>query len=244
MTMPDFRIYLRQMTASIPSELGIECPDLEQAYLEVCAAIPEMAHDMLVAGRNPMTCVVDIHDKEGRLLMQVPFAEVLPSPASRIRRARRQPQDGGGADRAREDRAVSSFRQMFGGLPVSCRLLSLDLRFVEINAACVRSGNTGADSVRGKFILDVYGDVTEDLRSQSRKFFALAQAGAVSEIVDFPYPMVDEEGRMTKGWWSGRVWPIYDDDDKMVGLVNWAESSLRPKADGITIVRIASASTR
>ena len=52
--MPTFRCDLARRATVEPDEMGMECADLHQSYLQVCAAIPDIARDLLIAGEDPM----------------------------------------------------------------------------------------------------------------------------------------------------------------------------------------------
>lgn len=65
----------------------------------------------------------------------------------------------------------------------------------------------------------------------------------MSEVIDLPYLVLDEAGQTANGWWNARIWPIFDDDDRLLGLVEWAEPFTRPTAQAGTLVRIAPGSS-
>jgi hypothetical protein len=75
--MPLFRFHLRSLAGLEHDDIGLECPDLETAYLEACHTIPEMAVDLVRKGVNPMSHAFEITDAAGQVLLKVPFAERL-----------------------------------------------------------------------------------------------------------------------------------------------------------------------
>jgi hypothetical protein len=60
-----------------PDELGLELPDLETAYLEAFQAAQQMWTELLAERSNPLVRAFEIADAEGRILLTVPFSEVL-----------------------------------------------------------------------------------------------------------------------------------------------------------------------
>lgn len=86
--MTVFYAHLRTATDTRRDEIGIEFVDLDAAYLDVCKAIPDSARDLLREGKDPMACAYAIHDEAGRLLMDVPFTDVLSSGEAILHRAR------------------------------------------------------------------------------------------------------------------------------------------------------------
>ncbi|MGW8788733.1 DUF6894 family protein, partial [Heyndrickxia sporothermodurans] len=75
---------LRTPNGLDPDEDGLVMADLETAYLQAYASIPDMAAELMQQGLNPMPYSFVIADAAGEALMEVPFAE-------RWRDPRRQP---------------------------------------------------------------------------------------------------------------------------------------------------------
>jgi uncharacterized protein DUF6894 len=63
-------------------ELGLELPDLDTAYLEAFRGAQEMWTELLAEGSDPFSRAFEIADADGRVLLTVPFREVL----DRVRR--------------------------------------------------------------------------------------------------------------------------------------------------------------
>lgn len=75
--MPRFFFHLRSPDSFSTDETGTEFSCLEDAYLETCDAILEMAMERLRARQNPTKDAFEIADEQGNVLMEVPFSEVL-----------------------------------------------------------------------------------------------------------------------------------------------------------------------
>src|SRR3978361_422311 len=75
--MPQYFFHLRSTATTQRDELGSEFSDLDAAYLATCQAITGMALDLSNACGAPKPYVFDIPDAAGRVLMQVPFGEML-----------------------------------------------------------------------------------------------------------------------------------------------------------------------
>ena len=80
--MPLFFFHLRKRDCLERDDIGVECADLDVAYLQACETIPDLSADLLREGHDPMACAFEISSGNGMLLMQVPFDE-------RVRRRRR-----------------------------------------------------------------------------------------------------------------------------------------------------------
>lgn len=242
--MPVFKLHLRRRAVVEPDDLGMEFPDLHHAYLAVYKAIPDEAREMLVAGQDPMVCAYIICDDKGRRLLEVRFDEILSPAEWRIRRARPGPHAGVRSERARDDLALSNFRRMFAAVNVGCVLMTPELQVVEMNEFGAAHSHVDPEAIRGTSILDIFVDLKGTPKQHFTQFMSLARAGATSEVIDLPYYVLDEAGQTANGWWNARTWPIFDDDDHLLGLVEWAEPFTRPTTGGTTLVRIAPGSTR
>ena len=86
--MPIFHLHFCDGRQTFPSDVGIEFPDLEKAYLQVCVAIPDIARDLLLKRQDPLGASYIITDGAGRFLMTVPFTDVLSPAEWRIAKAR------------------------------------------------------------------------------------------------------------------------------------------------------------
>ncbi|MDR7038872.1 MULTISPECIES: DUF6894 family protein [Methylobacterium] len=87
--MPRYYFHLRTRDALQWDPEGVCFPGLDEAYLDVCQAVREIAVEYLQTGRprTEVRCYAfEITDAEGRLLMDVPFTEVLDGLSSRPRR--------------------------------------------------------------------------------------------------------------------------------------------------------------
>ena len=67
-----------------PDDLGMDLPDLDSAYLEAFQAAQDMWTELLAQRSDPLIRSFEIADERGRLLLTLPFVEVLD-------RARRRP---------------------------------------------------------------------------------------------------------------------------------------------------------
>jgi hypothetical protein len=78
--VPLFYFHLRTPDGLDPDEDGLVMADLETAYLQACASIPEMAAELAHKGLSPMPYSFVIADAAGETLMEVPFAERMRDP--------------------------------------------------------------------------------------------------------------------------------------------------------------------
>ena len=60
-----------------PDEIGLDLPDLETAYLEAFQAAQEMWSECLAECSDPLLRTFEISDERGRVLLTLPFREVL-----------------------------------------------------------------------------------------------------------------------------------------------------------------------
>lgn len=224
---------------TFPSDLGLEFADLEQAYLEVCAAIPAMARDLLIRRQDPLAASFAIADAGGRTLMTVPFTDVLSPSEWRPTKTRRRPHGGPRSARTRDELALSSFRRMFGSVHAGCVLMTPDMHIVEMNDFGARHSHVDAEAIRGQSIFDVFAGLHGQPKTDFDQFMSLAQAGIGSEVIDLPYLVLDAEGQTANGWWNARTWPIFDDDGRIIGFVEWAEPHTAATQGGKTVVRLS-----
>lgn len=75
--MPRFHVHLRTPDKLERDARGLDRPDLEAVYLEVCRTIPALCADLLHEGKAPLACTFLICDAADTLLMEVPFSERL-----------------------------------------------------------------------------------------------------------------------------------------------------------------------
>lgn len=75
--MPLFYFHLRNPQGLNRDQIGLEFPSVEAAYLEACHTVPEISADLVRKKANPARYAFEITDEDDRLLMEVPFAEVL-----------------------------------------------------------------------------------------------------------------------------------------------------------------------
>src|ERR1700757_2566168 len=75
--MPRFFFHFTSQDAVSRDEVGTVFPSLEAAYLDVCQSALEMSIDKLRVRDDPANDSVEITDESGRLLMDIPFSEVL-----------------------------------------------------------------------------------------------------------------------------------------------------------------------
>lgn len=75
--MPWFYFHLRSPNGLERDDSGLEFPGVEAAYLEACHTVPGMSADLAYQKVDPTRYAFEISDAGGRLLMEVPFTEVL-----------------------------------------------------------------------------------------------------------------------------------------------------------------------
>ncbi|MEE7493777.1 DUF6894 family protein [Methylobacterium oryzae] len=75
--MPLFYFHLRNPEGLNRDRIGLELPSLDAAYLEACHTVPEMSADLVRKKLNPVRYAFEIADDSGRLLLEVPFSEIL-----------------------------------------------------------------------------------------------------------------------------------------------------------------------
>lgn len=231
--MPTFYFHFNDGKETFPSELGLDRRDLEQAYMDACAAVPDMARELLLKRQNPLEASFIIADAQGRKLMTIPFTEVLPPSEWRREKARVRPYGGPRSNSVRDDLALTSFRRMFEAANAGCVLLTPEMTIVEMNEFGARHSNVDADAIRGVSIFDIF-DLHGEPKTNFYKFMSLAQSGVVSEVVDLPYLVQDAHGQTVNGWWNARTWQIFDDDKHLLGFVEWAEPFTAPTRGGKT----------
>lgn len=72
-----YHFHLRIGRELSPDEIGIDMPDLDTAYLEAFQAAQAMWAELLAERSDPMLRSFEIADSDGRVLLVLPFREVL-----------------------------------------------------------------------------------------------------------------------------------------------------------------------
>ena len=72
-----YHFHLRIGRELSPDEIGIDMPDLDTAYLEAFQAAQAMWSELLAERSDPMLRSFEIADSDGRVLLILPFREVL-----------------------------------------------------------------------------------------------------------------------------------------------------------------------
>jgi hypothetical protein len=72
-----YHFHLRIGRELSPDEIGLDMPDLETAYLEAFQAAQAMWSELLAERSDPMLRSFEIADSDGRVLLILPFREVL-----------------------------------------------------------------------------------------------------------------------------------------------------------------------
>jgi hypothetical protein len=72
-----FYFHFRDQGKLSIDDVGMDYTSLEAAYLDAFAAARDMWHERLVEQHDPRDCAFEITDAAGRVLMTLPFAEVL-----------------------------------------------------------------------------------------------------------------------------------------------------------------------
>ena len=72
-----YHFHLRIGRELSPDEIGLDMPDLDTAYLEAFQAAQAMWAELLAERSDPMLRSFEIADSDGRVLLVLPFREVL-----------------------------------------------------------------------------------------------------------------------------------------------------------------------
>jgi hypothetical protein len=127
--MPWFYFHLRTPSGLDEDDIGLELAGIETAYLEACHTVPALSAELAYKKANPARYAFEITDAGGKLLMEVPFSEVLdrgrkpipPSSTARLREA--------ASEMARTASLIRSIRKERAALKVTLaetgRLLAL-----------------------------------------------------------------------------------------------------------------------
>lgn len=75
--MPLFYFNFRDENELLPDANGIVFDSIEEAYLEAFQGAQQIWAEMLQKRKDPMRCAFEIADAAGRVLMVLPFSEVL-----------------------------------------------------------------------------------------------------------------------------------------------------------------------
>jgi hypothetical protein len=102
--IPRFYFRLRCGSTVEEDDTGIEFASLEIAYLEAFRAARDIWHELLVERRDPRRYCFEICDPGGRLLLDLPFMEIL---ESTVQGRSRVPLRGDATNRASRSRGLA-----------------------------------------------------------------------------------------------------------------------------------------
>ena len=77
--MPSFHFNFREGRTLSVDNVGLELDNIEQAYLAAFEAVHDLWREEMRARRDPRRCSFEITDEVGKVLMILPFGEVLES---------------------------------------------------------------------------------------------------------------------------------------------------------------------
>lgn len=234
--MPLFHLRFRSRRGARSDGAGMAFAGLEEAYLHVCATIPDAAQQLLIDGEDPLACAFDIADTSGRTLMEVPFTEVLSRDAWRRMRPPSRPAEGVRSQRARNQMARDLFAQTLNESPMPHALVSLDFELLSLNAAGFAMTGESAERVLGQRVFDSFEGYQGPMSSKLEAFYSLAVQGVKSRVTNLSYRLQTATGPDVTFWSSAMAWPVLDDDGRVLAVVNCAVASATPWADGKCVV--------
>ena len=75
--MRDFFFHLKTPRGLEGSVVPVSCEGPEEAFMEACRVIPQVAAEILRAGHDPMKCEFVIRNLRGEEMFTVPFSELI-----------------------------------------------------------------------------------------------------------------------------------------------------------------------
>ncbi len=235
--MPLFHINFRNGVGTRADDACILFPDLDNAYLHVCATIPDAAQKILLKGEDPLACAFVIADTAGQTLMDVPFSEVLTRRDWRRERAPSRPAESPRSPRARALLARRIFTRSLGDSPIPHALVSLDFELMNMNDAGFALTGEAPERVLGQRVFDTFEGYQGPMSERLEAFYGLAARGLKARVTNLRYDMVGESGPI-RFWSQALAWPILDDDGRVLAIVNCAVASPKPWADGKCTVMV------
>lgn len=144
--MVRFYFHLRLDGRVEKDEQGLNCTDVHEAYLAACRAIPELSASLLARGCDPLRLSLDIATRDGVVVMEVPFAEVL-RPRARRRSGLIIPRT-----RSAMITAGEKYRAVFEEAPFGAVIMTPDLEYVSVNRVATEITSESDETVRGLFL--------------------------------------------------------------------------------------------
>ncbi|EIM26815.1 DUF6894 family protein [Microvirga lotononidis] len=76
--MPRFFFHIRDVRLGLSrDELGLDCPDVEAAYLEACRAGLDLRHEFVARGQSPQDFSIVIANAAHEFVSELPFTVVF-----------------------------------------------------------------------------------------------------------------------------------------------------------------------
>jgi PAS domain S-box-containing protein len=229
--MPRFFFNFRGPDGLEPDEIGLELPGVDAALWEARRSAPGIFGELIAQGRDLTHCGFEIVNSSGRLVLDIPFTDLLgDGRGSRSFAPRRTltPWAWGRAHRSHAEmgRAPADlYRQVFATMPEPTVILTLQLKVIGANQAYLEATGIRAESLVDHFVCEVFPrnpDLAEatDAAAMLASFERALAAGGRDEAPPLRYDLRTGDGAWRKRYWRVTSWPIADDTGAVVALAN------------------------
>jgi PAS domain-containing protein len=212
-----------------PDDIGMDLPGSDAAFQEARRAAPGILGELVAQGHDPTTCGFRIANGAGRVVMEVPFLELVGGEQRSRSFAPRRPiaKSVGSGPRSRKasrTMAETVYRSMFETMPWPVAVLTPQLQIIGANTAFFVATDTRADQVLDRYVFEAFPENRHDAKSTdvpsiAASFDRAMTLGRRDVLPTIRYDLCSIEGVWRQRYWQPENWPIVDDNGSVIALV-------------------------
>jgi PAS domain-containing protein len=212
-----------------PDDLGIDLPGPNAALDQARRAAPGILGDVIAQGCDPTTCSFRITTGTGRLVMKVPFVDLLGDgarsrsfqPSVSVATAASAP----AGTRSARPASLDLYGELFESLPCPTLILTPRLDIIAANRAYCEATERHADDLLDHNVCEMFPRHPVDLEATDAEGLLASFQRAMSlQVCDVApmlrYDMRGRDGAWRRRYWRPTNWPIFDGSGAVVAVIN------------------------
>jgi PAS domain S-box-containing protein len=212
-----------------PDDLGLDLPGPGAAFKEARRAAPGILGELVAQGHDPTICGFKIANSAGRVVLEVPFLELIGGETrSRSFAPRRAvARSVGPGPRTRKGgrtAAEAVYRQLFETMPWPVAVLTPQLQIVGANSAFFDATSSRPEQVLDRYVFEAFPENRHDAKTTDARSIAASFDRAMTlrkrdVLPTIRYDLQSPDGVWRKRYWRPENWPIVDDNGSVVALI-------------------------